>query len=133
MRGTSQCVLSSSRRRRFVAKRIHRGEVVAHGNWEPILDTDTWRSVDKKLRRVANSALPGRQRHLLTELVVCGVCGRADLVHVVVPEGLLERADHVITVLVEDLPRVEGIAEHDQILAPARAGMCGRGCGGEDL
>lgn len=60
----------------IVAKRIHRGEIVADGNWEPILDLETWRTVDRKLRRTAGQARPGKQRHLLTGLIRCGSCGR---------------------------------------------------------
>jgi site-specific DNA recombinase len=60
----------------LVAKRIHRDEVVGDGTWEPILAIDTWAAVDRKLRRTRSGARPGRQRHLLTGIIVCGECGR---------------------------------------------------------
>jgi site-specific DNA recombinase len=55
--------------------RTHKGEVVAKGNWEPLIDRKTWEAVGKHLRRVGGGHR-GRQRHLLTGLVVCGKCGQ---------------------------------------------------------
>lgn len=60
----------------IVAKRIHRGEVVGDGAWEPILDAETWNAVNRKVKRQAVTARPGRQRHLLSGIAECGVCGR---------------------------------------------------------
>lgn len=71
--------------------RVHRGEIVGHGVWEPILDEDTWQAVRLKLsqpRRVKTSdggdyavtaagmASNTGRRYLLTGgLIRCGVCG----------------------------------------------------------
>lgn len=69
--------------------RVHRGQVVGRGVWEPILDEDTWRAVRNKLdapriversdggtyhvRKVA--ARGAGRRYLLTGgVAVCGVC-----------------------------------------------------------
>ncbi|QSB17001.1 recombinase family protein [Natronosporangium hydrolyticum] len=73
--------------------RVHRGEVVGRGNWEPIVDEATWRQVCAKLRGnrkvttatgatyVVGDKHQGNQtgrRYLLTGgIAVCGVCGAA--------------------------------------------------------
>lgn len=73
--------------------RVHRGEVVGRGNWEPILDEPVWRQVCAKLRgnrKVTTSTggtyvvgdkhrgNPTGRRYLLTGgIAVCGVCGAA--------------------------------------------------------
>lgn len=70
------------------AQRVYRGEIVGRGNWEPILDEQTWRAVRAKLstaRQVSdrNGAVvragaahraPGRKYLLTGGLIVCGVC-----------------------------------------------------------
>jgi DNA invertase Pin-like site-specific DNA recombinase len=71
--------------------RVHRGEVVGRGNWEPILDEVTWRQVCARLggNRTVTTAKGGSytigskhrgkatgRRYLLTGgIAVCGVCG----------------------------------------------------------
>ncbi|MDP9331508.1 MAG: recombinase family protein [Actinomycetota bacterium] len=55
--------------------RIHRGEVMGEGNWEPILEREVWERVGKQLRR-SGSAPRGRRRHLLTGTIICGRCGQ---------------------------------------------------------
>lgn len=71
--------------------RVHQGRVVGRGNWEPILDEQTWQACRLKLaqpRRVvrkdgetyevtaAHRGNPTGRRYLLTGgLAVCGVCG----------------------------------------------------------
>ncbi|OAP20724.1 Recombinase [Amycolatopsis sp. M39] len=72
--------------------RVYRNSIVGRGNWEPILDEDTWQACKLKLsqpRRVRRAdgkgTYPVTERHkgnatgrkyLLTGgLVVCGVCG----------------------------------------------------------
>lgn len=53
--------------------RVHRGQVVRKGNWEPVLDETTWRLVCATLDR------PGRQparTYLLTGVARCGRCGQ---------------------------------------------------------
>ena len=54
--------------------RIHRGEVVSEGKWEPILDRDTWERVNRRLRR-SPTISRGRRRQLLTGVIFCGKCG----------------------------------------------------------
>lgn len=67
--------------------RIHQGQVIGGGNWQPIIDDATWRACCAKLgaARVVNGLngsypvpAPGRRtarRHLLTGFAFCGVCG----------------------------------------------------------
>jgi site-specific DNA recombinase len=70
--------------------RVHRGQITGRGNWEPILDEDTWRACQAKLggprtvRRADGSTYPvtvnhtgfaGRKYLLTGGLIVCGVCG----------------------------------------------------------
>ena len=70
--------------------RVHQGEIVGRGNWEPILDEQTWQACRLRLsqsRRVVRADGGTRfvpethtgytaRRYLLTGgLVVCGVCG----------------------------------------------------------
>jgi site-specific DNA recombinase len=72
--------------------RVHRGEVIGRGNWEPILDETTWRQVravlqtptvtvtDPRGRPVEASRrrLRAARRYLLTSgLARCGRCGAA--------------------------------------------------------
>ena len=55
--------------------RVHHGEIVGEGNWEPILDRTTW----EQIRAILGD--PRRQRggrpavHLLTGLLMCSLCG----------------------------------------------------------
>lgn len=70
-------------------QRVHKGEIVRDGDWEPILDIDTWRAVRAKLSepltvsrragqttRARRSALPHRRYYLLTGgTAICGACG----------------------------------------------------------
>ncbi|MFD9889352.1 recombinase family protein [Amycolatopsis sp. NPDC059027] len=71
-------------------RRVHKGRIVGSGNWEPILDEQTWQACKLKLsqpRRVvrkdgwsypisdAHRGNPTGRRYLLTGgLAVCGVC-----------------------------------------------------------
>jgi len=71
--------------------RVHRGQIVSRGNWEPILDEKTWQAVRLKLsqpRKVArgdgkgtypigerHTGSTGRKYLLTGGLTVCGVCG----------------------------------------------------------
>lgn len=71
--------------------RVHRGEIVGDGDWEPILDRDTWQQVCAVLAgprtvaqasggtfSVAGAVGPRRRRYLLTGgTAVCGRCGAA--------------------------------------------------------
>jgi hypothetical protein len=72
------------------ALRVYKGEVVGDGNWEPILDRDTWHAVravlsapttvirsDGKEYRVSRRKRPGRRYLLTGGLARCGRCGAA--------------------------------------------------------
>lgn len=74
----------------IAGQRVHSGEVVGQGNWEPILDMTTFKAVGAKLtgprqvRRTdgqlypvgtAHRGAPGRRYLLTGGLAVCGVCG----------------------------------------------------------
>ncbi len=61
---------------RLIGKRVHRGEVVGDGDWDPIIDAETQHRVVRKMGRQRVNAPRGRQRHLLTGLAVCGGCGQ---------------------------------------------------------
>jgi DNA invertase Pin-like site-specific DNA recombinase len=54
--------------------RKHRGQVIGHGNWEPILDETTWRQLCAQLIDQAPGHRPNR-KYLLSGLVRCGKCG----------------------------------------------------------
>ena len=62
--------------RRLVGERVHRGEVVAKGNWPAILDIETGRRVrDLLLDPDRRTSYPDGERHFLTGLLRCGKCG----------------------------------------------------------
>jgi site-specific DNA recombinase len=86
---TNQSVKSWVTNPTVAGKRVHRGEVVGVGNWEPILDEDTWRAARNMLAapRVVQRSdggtypVPVQQRrsngrrYLFTGgCAVCGVC-----------------------------------------------------------
>jgi site-specific DNA recombinase len=60
---------------RIAGLRVHRGEVVGEGDWEPIISRATQEKVVRRVRRQPSSRRPGQQRHLLTGLAFCGGCG----------------------------------------------------------
>jgi DNA invertase Pin-like site-specific DNA recombinase len=54
----------------------HQGKVIGPANCEPIVDEDTWRAVRAILTDPKRRQGPGpKPRHLLTGVLVCGVCG----------------------------------------------------------
>jgi site-specific DNA recombinase len=60
----------------YIAKRVHKGKVVAEATWPPILDEATFYALttklnDPKRRTQRDSAV----RHLLSGIAICGVCG----------------------------------------------------------
>lgn len=62
-------------RPRNIGKRIHQGVPAFDGEWEPILDVDTWNRVCALLRDPARRTSRGNQpKHLLSGIAVCGVC-----------------------------------------------------------
>jgi site-specific DNA recombinase len=56
--------------------RVHRGEIVGSGNWEPILDRPTWEQIRARLGDPRQNSGQGRPAtHLLTGILKCGKCG----------------------------------------------------------
>jgi DNA invertase Pin-like site-specific DNA recombinase len=54
----------------------HKGKIVGKGNWEPIVSEDTWRAAVRILNDPARHSGPGpKPKHLLTGILICGVCG----------------------------------------------------------
>lgn len=60
---------------RLYGARTYKGEVVAEGCWDPIIDRDTFERVRAVLDSRAVVLGPRPRNHLLTGLVVCGKCG----------------------------------------------------------
>jgi site-specific DNA recombinase len=51
-------------------------QIVAKGNWEPIVSEDTWRAARAVLSDPARRTTPGpKPRWLLTGILICGKCG----------------------------------------------------------
>ena len=58
---------------RLAGLRAYKGEIVAEGQWEPILERAQWETLAARIRRVAR---PGRpSTHLLSGIARCGRCG----------------------------------------------------------
>ncbi len=71
-----QMVRHVVQRERNAGLRVHRGNVVGEGDWEPILDRATWEQLrailsDPQRRTAVSSAAA----HLLSGIARCGVCG----------------------------------------------------------
>lgn len=63
-------------RHRNVGLRVHRGEVIGRGAWEPILDETTWERVLGVLADPSRKTSTGSAAmHLLSGIAECGVCG----------------------------------------------------------
>lgn len=64
-------------RPRNAGLRVHHGEVIGKGDWEPILDEDTADAVRRVLTDPSRTTNPGARgrTHLLSGIAVCGVCG----------------------------------------------------------
>lgn len=61
----------------YVAKRVHRGQIVGNATWEPIVPEDVWLSCQARLADPARTTDRGeyRRKWLLSGIAVCGVCG----------------------------------------------------------
>jgi DNA invertase Pin-like site-specific DNA recombinase len=59
---------------RIAGLRAYKGEIVADGVWEPIIDRDTFEQLQAKIKRVARAGRPAKR--LLTGIARCGRCGR---------------------------------------------------------
>src|SRR3954469_25451314 len=63
-------------RERNAGLRVHRGEVVGDGTWEPILDRGRWEQLRAILSDPARRTSTGTAaKHLLSGIARCGVCG----------------------------------------------------------
>ena len=59
----------------YIAKRVHRGEVIGDATWPPILDESTYYALVSKLNDPKRrSQRDSKVRHLLSGIAVCGVC-----------------------------------------------------------
>jgi DNA invertase Pin-like site-specific DNA recombinase len=70
---SSATVAGILRNPRIAGLRAHKGEVVADGQWEPIIDRTTFEALQAKVRRVARVGRPST--HLLSGIARCGRCG----------------------------------------------------------
>jgi site-specific DNA recombinase len=63
-------------RERNAGLRVHRGEVVGDGTWEPTLDRGQWEQLRAALSDPARRTSTGTAaKHLLSGIARCGVCG----------------------------------------------------------
>lgn len=59
----------------YLGKRVFQGAVIGEAAWDPLVDDQTWRAVQRILRNPARRTMPDTMvRHLLTGIAVCGVC-----------------------------------------------------------
>lgn len=66
-------VMGVLRNPRIAGLRTYKGQIVADGQWQPILDRAQWETLAARIRRVAR---PGRpSSHLLSGIARCGKCG----------------------------------------------------------
>ena len=61
---------------RISGRSIYRGTDLGAGEWEPILDAETHRKVEERLRAPGRrTAFNTTAKHLLSGIALCGVCG----------------------------------------------------------
>ncbi|MCB0908541.1 MAG: recombinase family protein [Nocardioidaceae bacterium] len=60
---------------RYAGLRVHRGEIVAQGQWEPIITEDDHRRILAKYAEKMRSGRRAPQRYLLSGMLRCGRCG----------------------------------------------------------
>ena len=60
---------------RYVAQRVHKGEVVGTGTWQAILDDDTHDAVKAILSDPDRHRAGRPRRYLLTGIAACSICG----------------------------------------------------------
>ncbi len=63
-------------RERNIGQRVHQGQVVGRGDWEPVLDTDTYQRLLALLSDPSRRTAPPSSaiKYLLSGLARCGVC-----------------------------------------------------------
>ena len=60
----------------YAGIRTYKGDVVAQGDWEPIITADVWERFNTtKTRRKTRHDWPNKTKYLLSGLALCGVCG----------------------------------------------------------
>lgn len=60
----------------YAGIREYKGEPVATGDWEPIIDRTTWDAyLRSRTRRKIRHDWGNKTKHLLSGLILCGVCG----------------------------------------------------------
>lgn len=69
---TIQSILKAPR---IAGLRVHNGEVVARGNWDPIVSEETSMLLRARLAPGGSGARGGPRKHLLVGILVCGRCG----------------------------------------------------------
>jgi len=75
-RWVKQMVRNVVLRERNAGLRVHRGEVVGDGAWEPILPRDRWEQLRNVLTDPTRKTSTGTAAaHLLSGIARCGVCG----------------------------------------------------------
>ena len=55
----------------YIGQRVHRGQVVGRGDWEPLIDAAMWARVQTRLGRASAREARG-YRHLLSGIARCG-------------------------------------------------------------
>ena len=60
----------------YAGFRAYKGDVVADGDWEPIISREVWERFNTtKVRRMTRHDWSNKTKYLLSGLAVCGVCG----------------------------------------------------------
>lgn len=78
---------------RLAGVRVHKGEIVGMGDWEPALPETTVKQLERLLRDPARRiSTTNRPRNLLTGIALCGECDRPVAVKVVTQAGRPRRA-----------------------------------------
>lgn len=64
---------------RIAGHSTHKGEIIADGQWEPLLDRETWEEVRALLTSRTRTYVP--RKALLNGLIFCGECGFRMITH----------------------------------------------------
>jgi DNA invertase Pin-like site-specific DNA recombinase len=60
----------------YAGERWYKGEKIGDGDWEPLIDLDTWESYKRmRARRKRAGDWSTQTKHLLSGIIYCGVCG----------------------------------------------------------
>jgi site-specific DNA recombinase len=73
---TGASVRAMLKRPRLAGKRVYKGKVIADGQWEPVVDPETWNALLALLEHPDRKTGPGpKPRHLLSGIALCGYPG----------------------------------------------------------